>query len=48
MINLTLSSNNNDNDGKMNGKQHAADFQQADDDFGMCILEIGGVIKYDP
>lgn len=47
MINLTLSSTNDDDDGKMNGNQPDDDFQQLDDDFGMSLLETNDVIKYD-
>jgi hypothetical protein len=51
MINLTLSSTNDDDDGKMNGNQPDDDFQRMDDGFRMCmcmcVLEAGGVIKYD-
>ncbi len=47
MINLTLSSTNDDDDGKMNGNQPDDDFQQMDDDFGMSMLEASDVIKYD-
>jgi hypothetical protein len=47
MINLTLSSTNEDDDGKMNGNQPDDDFQRMDDDFGMSILEANDVIKYD-
>jgi hypothetical protein len=47
MINLTLSSTSDDDDGKMNGNQPGDDFQRIDDDFGMCLLEASGVIKYD-
>ncbi len=47
MINLTLSSTNGDDDGKMNGNQPDDDFQQMDDDFEMSMLEESDVIKYD-
>lgn len=47
MINLTLSSTNDDDDGKMNGNQPNDDFQYTDDDFGMSMLEANDVIKYD-
>lgn len=47
MINLTLSSTNDDDDGKMNGNQPDDDFQQMDDDFEMSMLEESDVIKYD-
>lgn len=47
MINLTLSSTNDDDDDKMNGNQPVDDFQQIDDDFEMSILEANDPIKYD-
>ena len=47
MINLTLSSTNDDNNGKMNANQFDNDFHPTDDDCRMCLLETRGVIKYD-
>jgi len=46
MINLTLSSTSDDDDGKMNRNQLDDDFQQMGDDFGMSMLEASYVIKY--